>query len=78
MGIAIDGRKVATRTVDKKELADHSFTVTLAAGVHRITVAFLSDANVPDPNNGARHIEDRNLYLVSIQIQPPALAKPEV
>ena len=49
MGIAIDGRQVATRTVDKKELADHSFTVKPAAGVHRITVAFLNDAKVPGP-----------------------------
>jgi GH35 family endo-1,4-beta-xylanase len=57
--------------VDKKVFADYVFEANISPGVHRLTVAFLNDAAVPDPNDPKRWLEDRNLYVNRVEIQPP-------
>jgi len=71
MAIAVDGRCVAAATVDKKTFTDYVFEANITPGIHRLTVAFLNDAVVADPNNPKVWLEDRDLCISRIEIRSP-------
>jgi GH35 family endo-1,4-beta-xylanase len=64
MALLVDGRAVATVTVDRSQRADYRFQRDLAAGIHEVAVTLLNDAIVGK--------EDRNLYLDRFTIRPPS------
>jgi beta-glucanase (GH16 family)/GH35 family endo-1,4-beta-xylanase len=68
MAIMVDGRQAATASVNTEGFADYTFDVSISAGTHRFTVAFLNDAVVPDPDSPKKWLEDRNLFLGRIAI----------
>ena len=70
MAIRLDGRQIGEAlSVERKGLNDYVFQVAAAAGTHRVTVAFLNDAAVPDPAKPGSWLEDRNLFVIRIVIQ---------
>lgn len=72
MAVAVGVRQVGTATVDNKTFTDYVFEANISPGTYRITVAFLNDAVVADPNNPKVWLEDRDLYISRIEIRPPA------
>ena len=64
------------KTVDSEKFAAYIFEVKLLAGVHRISVAFLNDAAVPDRPGSTNWVEDRNLYVQWIEILPSPGVEP--
>ena len=72
MEIDLDDLIVATVTVDKAAFTNYVFEANVGPGIRRLKVAFLNDAAVPDPNDPKRWIEDRNLYVNRVEIEPPA------
>jgi GH35 family endo-1,4-beta-xylanase len=64
MALRLDGDHVQTWTVDKAEPADYVCQLGPSPGAHSITLAFLNDAVAAG--------EDRNLYLVRLDLLPPA------
>ncbi len=70
MAVVVDGEEVAV-TNAAGALREHAFPVSLRAGDHRVTVAFLNDAVGPDG-------EDRNLHVGSLAVSAAAgLPEPE-
>ena len=65
MALLVDGQAQGSVTVGTKEMADYSLQAEIAAGVHTIALAFTND-KIVSPK------EDRNLYLATIEIRPPA------
>ena len=79
MAIRLDGRQIGEAlSVEKKGFDDYVFKVEVAAGTHRVTVAFLNDAAVPDPGKPGIWLEDRNLFVNRIAIQSGAGGKTPV
>ena len=64
MVLVVDGQRRGAATVASKEFAEHAFEIELAAGLHRVAVAFTNDLLAGR--------EDRNLYLDRIVLEPPA------
>jgi len=62
MSVRIDGEALAQATVDKAEAAEYPFKVRIEPGTHLVTIGFENDLVVGK--------EDRNLYLVQIEVRP--------
>ena len=67
MQVTVDGGQGPTVTVGSRDLAEYTLKVEIPAGAHQVAVAFLNDEVAAD--------EDRNLFLESIEIRPPAGGK---
>jgi GH35 family endo-1,4-beta-xylanase len=76
MALLVNGIATGVKTVDSEKFAAYIFEVKLLAGVHRISVAFLNDAAVPDRPGSTRWVEDRNLYVRWIEILPSPGVEP--
>jgi GH35 family endo-1,4-beta-xylanase len=64
MELLVDNMAQAKATVGSADPADYAFSVDVPAGSHEIAAAFTNDEVFGK--------EDRNLYLVAIEVQPPA------
>jgi len=76
MALLVNGVNVGVKTVDSEKFTDYIFEEHLPAGVHRITVAFLNDAAVPERPGSTRWVEDRNLYVRWLEILPSSSGEP--
>ena len=75
MVVYIDGvRVVGVGAADSDKLAEYVYESEIAAGTHRLAVAFLNDAVEIDEDDPQVVVADRDLHLAWMRIDAPAAA----